>query len=150
MAYVRKKLKRLNRKGGIEGLPMELMIIVVVATVGTGILVGWMGSIDEPDRIGDVTCNMSEITMNADTSKVNFAITVTDQNGDGIKGATVLLSGCGLSNGKATYMITNEQGIASFTGLNLTKTTHGIGYIDVNVSSPSHGDDNSLRIPVVR
>ena len=38
MAYAKKKLRKLNRKGGIEGLPMELMIIVVIAALGTAVL----------------------------------------------------------------------------------------------------------------
>ena len=150
MAYAKKKLRKLNRKGGIEGLPMELMIIVVVATVGTGILVGWMGNIDEPDSIGDVTCSVNQIAMNKDTYNTSLSITVTDQSGDALKGATVVLSGCGLSSGKTTYAITNENGVASFRSLTLTKTSHGVGYIDVQVSSPTHGEDSSLRIPVVR
>ena len=149
MAYAKKKLRKLNKRGGIEGLPMELMIIVVVATVGTGILVGWMGNIDEPDTIGDITCSVNQITMTADSMKTGFNVTVTDQSGDALKGATVVLSGCGLSNGKTTYAITNENGVANFSNLSLTKTTHGVGYIDVQVSSPTHGED-SIRIPVVR
>ena len=95
MAYAKKKLRKLNKRGGIEGLPMELMIIVVVATVGTGILVGWMGSIDEPDSIGEVTCSANQIVMTSDTVKTNFTVTVTDQSGDALKGATVVLFGCG-------------------------------------------------------
>lgn len=150
MACVKKKLRKLNRKGGIEGLPMELMIIVVVATVGTGILVGWMGNIDEPESIGDVTSSVNQITMTSDSYRTSFSITVTDQSGDGLKGATVLLSGCGLSSGKTTYAVTNENGVATFSNLNLTKTTHGVGSIDVEVSSATHGVDNTLRIPVVR
>ena len=150
MAYAKKKLRKLNRKGGIEGLPMELMIIVVVATVGTGILVGWMGNIDEPESIGEVTSSVNQITMTTDSYRTSFSITVTDQSGDGLKGATVLLSGCGLSSGKTTYAVTNENGVATFSNLNLTKTTHGVGYIDVEVSSATHGVDNTLRIPVVR
>ena len=32
--------------GGIEGLPLQLMIIILVATMGAAILVGWMGNIE--------------------------------------------------------------------------------------------------------
>lgn len=35
--------------GGIEGLPLQLMIIILVATMGTAIIVGWMGSIETPN-----------------------------------------------------------------------------------------------------
>ena len=150
MAYAKKKLRRLNRKGGIEGLPMELMIIVVVATVGTGILVGWMGNLDEPDTIGDVTCSVNQIAMKSDKMSTSLTITVTDQSGDAVMNATVVRSGCGLSNGKTNYAMTNDSGVATFNSLSLQKTTPGISYINVQVSSPTHGDDSSLRIPVVR
>lgn len=40
--------------GGIEGLPLQLMIIILVATMGTAIIVGWMGSIETPQSIGSV------------------------------------------------------------------------------------------------
>jgi hypothetical protein len=32
------KALRKNRKGGIEGLPLQLMIIIMIATLGTAII----------------------------------------------------------------------------------------------------------------
>ena len=156
MAYMKKKLNRLkkNRKGGIEGLPMELMIIVVVATIGTGILVGWMGNIEAPHTIGDVSCSIDQITMNSDTAKTSFDVVVTDNNGNGIQGATVVLTGCGISNGKTTggtvSGITDNNGKVIFSNLNLAKNTRGVGYVNVQVSSPDYGEYNNIKIPVVR
>ena len=49
-----RKALRKNRKGGIEGLPLQLMIIIMVATLGTAIIIGWMGNIEEPDSISRV------------------------------------------------------------------------------------------------
>ena len=48
------KALRKNRKGGIEGLPLQLMIIIMVATLGTAIIIGWMGNIEEPHSISRV------------------------------------------------------------------------------------------------
>mgnify|MGYP003225205835 CR=1 FL=1 len=45
---------RTDRSGGIEGLPLQLMIVILVATMGTAIIVGWMGNIEAPHAIGDV------------------------------------------------------------------------------------------------
>lgn len=150
------KLKRLNRKGGIEGLPMELMIIVVVAALGTAILVGWMGSIEQPETIGDVESSQEQIIMNNhDSTTFSTTITVRDGNGDPISGATVVLTGCGVTNTSSmqkgtVYGTTNDSGEAKFSGLKVTKTTPGVGYVNVSVSAGDHGEDNSLRIPVVR
>ncbi len=155
MAYATKRLNRLkkNRKGGIEGLPMELMIIVVVATIGTGILVGWMGDIEAPQTIGDVSCSVDQISMNSDTvTNQKFDITVTDTSGNGIQGATVVLTGCSITSktGGTVSMTTDKDGKASFSNLTLTKTAHGLGYVNVQVSSPDYGEYNTVKIPVVR
>lgn len=156
MAYAKKKLNRLknNRKGGIEGLPMELMIIVVVATIGTGILVGWMGNIEAPQTIGDVSCSIDQINMTSDTGKTSFDVVVTDSTGNGIQGATVVLTGCGINNGKISggtvSGITDHNGKVSFSNLNVVKNTRGVGYVNVQVSSPDYGEYNNVKIPVVR
>lgn len=150
----RKSIRKLNRKGGIEGLPMELMIIVVVATLGCGLLVGWMGNIDTPETIGDVSSSLNQIEMRSDTQSVNnLKITVTDSDGDVIKGATVVLSGCGVkysSKSTSVFATTDDNGVATFSSFNVTKNTPGIGYISVSVSAGDYGEDNTLRIPVVR
>ncbi len=158
MAYARRKLNRLkrNRKGGIEGLPMELMIIVVVATIGTGILVGWMGDIEAPQAIGDVSCSVDQITMTSNTvTNQRLEFTVSDTSGNAVKGATVVLTGCGISAyGKTTSgtvsSVTDQNGKATFSGLSLTKTTAGLGYVNVQVTSPEYGEYNTVKIPVVR
>lgn len=152
-----RKLKNLNRKGGIEGLPMELMIIVVVAALGTAILVGWMGSIEEPQTIGDVESSTEQFVLgNNDTKTFSTVITVRDNNGDPIKGATVVLTGCGVkntgysANNNTVYGTTNDSGEIKFNNISVTKTTNGVGYVNVSVSASDYGEDNSLRIPVVR
>lgn len=39
-----------DRSGGIEGLPLQLMILILIATLATAIIIGWMGNIEEPMR----------------------------------------------------------------------------------------------------
>ena len=154
MAYAKKKFRKLNRKGGIEGLPMELMIIVVIAALGTAVLVGWMGNIETPETIGHVDSSVDQIVMTTDkNTNVSFTITVTDTSGDAIPNATVVLTGCNVSKGTSgatVYGTTNSAGQVSFTGLSIQKTTSGVGYINVSVSAGDYGEDSSLRIPVVR
>lgn len=131
---------------------MELMIIIVIATMGTGILIGWMGDLGGPQTIGDVECSVNQINMGNDTCRTSFDITVTDNSGDGIKGATVVLTGCGISNGtKGTvYATTDDSGVAHFGSVTLNKNVHGVGYINVQVSSTDYGENSTLKIPVVR
>jgi len=147
-----------DEDAGIEGLPLQLMIMVVIAGVGTAIILGWMANLTAPASIADVYSNPSEIVLTDGDrdgvySKVNFALTVTvlDQEGDGIKGATVTLQGASLStkDGKNVHGITDEMGRVTFSGLSASQYGEGIGFITVTVAKSDHGTDSSLVIPVV-
>ncbi|HPR98555.1 MAG TPA: hypothetical protein PLC39_04585, partial [Methanomassiliicoccales archaeon] len=52
-----------DRDGGIEGLPLQLMIMVIVAGLGTAILVGWMGGLSAPEAIASVNGSPTEILL---------------------------------------------------------------------------------------
>lgn len=167
IAHLKRKLNRTDKKGGIEGLPMELMIIIVVAALGTAILVGWMSNIEEPQTIGDVDSSASQFVLSKDTGNFSTTITVRDNNGDPIEGATVVLTGCGVKNasssnyysysysntsnsGTSVNGTTNSNGEVTFNNLSVTKTSAGVGYVNVHVSAGDYGENNTLKIPVVR
>ena len=149
-----------NRRGGIEGLPMELLIIIVIATIGTAVVVGWMNNVEgqQPTTYGDVTSDVTMVStdgtfyaVNGDTlcadRSFGMTIRVTNNNGDGVKDAVVKLSGLGVT-GDMTFGQTDASGEISFKDLTLkTHTTGGVGYLVVSVSS-SMGD-TELKIPVV-
>ena len=159
------KALRKNRKGGIEGLPLQLMIIIMVATLGTAIIVGWMGNIEEPSTIDKVVVQNDDI----DLTKVNstygattgsfgplyrtsedVVITVYDQKGNPLSGATVVLTGLGVSDseGKTVHGNTDDNGTVVFKDLTLRMNSH-VGYIDVGVSKAGYGENSSCRITVV-
>ncbi len=69
---------RRDRSGGIEGLPLQLLIMVVVAGLGLTIIVGWMNSISAPHSIGEVLVTPSELIVYDDdrelyTVELNFS-----------------------------------------------------------------------------
>ncbi|MCK9323233.1 MAG: hypothetical protein RBR05_06075 [Candidatus Methanomethylophilaceae archaeon] len=141
-----------NKKGSIEGLPLQLMIIILIATVATGILMGWMGNIDTPSSIGDVEVVSGDIILNGtSTTEGLVEIYVTDQDKNPLKGATVVLSGLGVSynNGKTAYCTTDSNGYALFEDLKITLRGSEIGFITVNVSMSDYGENNSARIAVI-
>ncbi len=154
------KILRNDRKGGIEGLPMELLIIIVVATIGTGILVGWMGNLDgqSPTVYGDVTSDVTMVSTdgklygtngNEPCADTSFAMTVTvrDSNGDSVSDAVVTLSGADVS-GTKIYGQTDSTGKITFEGLTVGKPSSSHNdYIKVNISSDL--GDKTLKIPVV-
>ncbi|MDR2846475.1 MAG: hypothetical protein LBV63_04245 [Candidatus Methanoplasma sp.] len=149
--YLMKKISR-NKKGSIEGLPLQLMIIIIIATMGTAILVGWMGNIDTPRSIGTVDVVSGDIVLDG-TSTTNGIVNiyVADQNGDPLSGATVVLSGLGVAdkNGKTAYAVTDHEGYAHFEGLKITLRGSSIGFITINVSLSEYGENNTAKVAVI-
>ena len=155
---LKRRALRKNKNGGIEGLPLQLMIIIMVATLGTAIIVGWMGNIEEPHSINKVEVDSNEIELGSNMARSgsyycvdeDVVITVYDQSGNPLEGATVILSGLGVkdSNGGTPHANTDSNGTVVFKDLNLKMTgTHG--YLDVEVSKSGYGENSSCRITVV-
>lgn len=146
-----KKLSK-NKKGSIEGLPLQLMIIIIIATMGTAILVGWMSNIDSPSSIGAVEIVSGDIVLDgSSTSNGSIEVYVADQNGNPLGGATVVLSGLGVTDrdGRTAYMTTNSGGYAKFDGLHISLRGAEIGFITVNVSKSDYGENNTARVAVI-
>ena len=157
------KALRKNKKGGIEGLPLQLMIIIMVATLGTAIIVGWMGNIEEPHSIGKVAVDSGEIDLTDNNlsgikgssytyrTTEDIVISVYDQSGNPLSGALVVLKGLGItdSEGKTVHGNTDDDGTVVFKDLSL-KMTNTVGYIDINVSESGYGENNSCKITVIR
>ena len=151
MAHGLKNCVRSDRGGGIEGLPLELMIIIIVATMGTAILVGWMGSVDVPKYLGDVIVEPGQLEIGGDGAiGGELRITVTDQDGNGIDGATVVVTGLSVKGdgGSAVTAVTGNDGTASFGGMH-ARLTSALGYLTVTASMPDYGE-KSVKVPVVR
>ncbi|MDR1691148.1 MAG: carboxypeptidase-like regulatory domain-containing protein [Candidatus Methanoplasma sp.] len=154
MRNIEKLMKRFktDRKGSIEGLPLQLMIMIIIATMGTAILVGWMGDIESPKHIGAVEVVSGDVILDGNsTSDGIIEVFVSDQDGNPISGATVVLSGLGVTdkNGKTAYMTTDGSGCAKFDGLRITLRGSDIGFITVNVSMSEYGENNNTRVAVI-
>jgi len=128
------------------------MIIIIIATMGTAILVGWMSNIDSPSSIRTVDVISGDILLDgSSTSEGSIEVYVADQNGNPLSGATVVLSGLGVTdkNGKTAYMTTNSGGYAKFDGLRISLRGADIGFITVNVSKSDYGENNTARVAVI-
>ena len=145
-----------EESGGIEGLPLQLMIIILVATMGAAILVGWMGNIEAPHSIGDVDVDPDSVEAGADGSIVEaVTITVTDQDGNLLEGATVVLEGLnvrisGDDGYETAYLVTDSEGKVTFENLNVRQSgSASVGFIDVLVTKSGYGESSDCRITVV-
>ena len=115
--------------------------------MGTAIILGWMGNIDTPTSIGDVSVESRSI---ADGS-LSVEILVTDQDGNPLEGADVILTGMGVTagDGSTAHLQTGSEGKANFVGLRVMHGNDPFGFITVNVSKSGYGEDNSARVLVV-
>ncbi len=141
-----------DRNGGIEGLPLQLMIVILIATMGTAILVGWMGNIDTPTSIGEVDVASGDIVLTDYSSSNGYYVElyVYDNEGNPLQGATVVLSGLGVkSDGQTAYGVTNANGYLKLTHLDIRMGNNNVGFITVNVSMANYGENNSARITVI-
>ncbi len=147
-----------DRNGGIEGLPLQLMIMVLIAGIGSAVLLGWMGNLNAPQSIGSVTSSPSEIVAhdgNGDgiyeVDNIDLTMTVTDGKGDPVAGATVVLDGCGITrmDGTRPYGTTDSSGKVTLNNLQVTQSGKAVGFVTVTVTKSGYGTDTSLSIPVI-
>jgi hypothetical protein len=147
-----------DRTAGIEGLPLQLLIMVVIAGIGLTIIMGWMNSISTPKAIGEIFVTPGQVYVYDDdgdgvyaTYDLTFSVTVTDQGGDRLEGATVLLEGANVrfSSGGSVKGVTDSQGQVVFSGVCVEQFGSGIGLITVTVAKGDYGIDSSFEIPVL-
>lgn len=147
-----------DRSGGIEGLPLQLLIMVVVAGLGLTIIMGWMNSIAAPHSIGEILVSPSEILVYDDDGDgiytrtgILMTVTVTDERGDRLEGATVLLEGANVrtASGEAVRGITDSQGQVLFTDLRVEHFGARLTTITVTVAKGDYGIDSSYEVPVI-
>ncbi|MBI0584676.1 MAG: carboxypeptidase regulatory-like domain-containing protein [Methanomassiliicoccus sp.] len=154
---LRKNIRR-DRDAGIEGLPLQLMIMVAVAGLGMAIILGWMGGLSAPNGISAVYSSPNEIVLNDSdhdgvftASGRSITITVMDTKGEPVGGATVVLDGCNLqtSGGRQVHGTTDDAGKVMFNGLSASQTGKSVGFVTVTVTKSGMGTDNTLTIPVI-
>ncbi|MEW6069471.1 MAG: hypothetical protein AB1485_02525 [Candidatus Thermoplasmatota archaeon] len=127
--------------GALEGLPLYLIILVIIAAVGMATVITWMAPLKSGlgTNIGSVA-----LTENGGVDKIicttqsdgtakgsgNIVVSVKDQNGKPLVGADVELRGCGIVEAEKT----NSEGIANFGTITTTLQPNiDISYIQVTV-----------------
>jgi hypothetical protein len=147
-----------DRCGGIEGLPLQLMIMVLIAGVGSAVLLGWMGNLNAPQSIASVTSSPTELVVHDpdgdgvfSAANIEVTITVIDNKGDPVTGATVVLDGCNIAkaDGSRPFGTTDSRGVVSLYNLQAAQTGKAVGFITVTVTKSGFGTDTGLTIPVI-
>src|SRR3989339_917484 len=137
---------------GIEGLPLQLLIMVVVAGLGLTIVMGWMNSISTPKSIGEVFVTPGEILVYDDDSDglytrdgLTISVIVTDQGGDRLQGATVILEGANVrtASGDPVRGVTNDNGQVVFIDVCVEQFGSGLSTITVTGAKGGYGIDST-------
>ncbi len=112
------KHRDINEKGALEGLPLYMIILVVIAGIGTAVIGSWMmsaqstelGSIEVEDYNGS---EVSQLDLSEFNTKSLF-VTTYDQQGDTLEGVTVFIEGSGAGDIDDPVKQTDGDGEASF------------------------------------
>ncbi len=124
-----------DNRGGIEGLPLQLMITILVATLGTAIILGWMAGIESPHYIGEIETDKAIVEQDG-----SLEITILDQDGNPLADVAVVLSGCGCT----AYGTTGKDGKIAFGDLSCTRS----GKLTIDASHSDYGEKRATVIVV--
>ena len=109
-----------NNRGGIEGLPLQLMIVIMVATMGSAVIMGWMGSIDSPHSIK--TLGIEEnIVLIEDGVIQDIHVCVLDERGEPLEGVSIRIENKQVSPPTSSQysVTTGKDGRATLSGWTL-------------------------------
>jgi len=110
---------RNNTAGALEGLPLYLIILVVIAAVAIVVIMNWMGSVQEED-LDEIEIRLTQDSKQVTSLETGKQATVTiyakDQDGNALSGVSVHLKGAGFDKmektsgnaGSVTFKFTPE------------------------------------------
>lgn len=137
-----KNRKKLSNDGALEGLPLYLILLVVIAGVATAIIVGWMSSaqsteldnieVDEDDRVISTA------------SGQNIDVTAYDRDGNGLEGVFVTLEGCDVVESGET----DADGTYTFEGID-PQLSQNQNFGEIEVTARYTGDVTTVRTAVI-
>ena len=88
---------RSDDRGGMEGVPLQLVIVVVIGVAALGILIGWLAMAGDTDPVlRKVSVEPETICIEGDgriTKVVSFDVYVYDSEGNEVDGAVLTFSG---------------------------------------------------------
>lgn len=91
------KRKLMTSEGGMEGVPLQLIIVVVIGMAALGILIGWLAMAGDSDpTMKRMATDPETIEVDGDgraTSTINIVVYVYDSEGNEVDGAVVTFSG---------------------------------------------------------
>ena len=84
--------RKWNKNGAIEGLPLQLIIMVVIAGMAIVIILAWLAPWKNKVDLNSVSATPGNIPRDTTTS---VTLTTWDTKDNKLSGVTVVLDGCG-------------------------------------------------------
>jgi len=146
-----------DESGSIEGLPLQLMIIGIIASLGTAVIVGWISSIEAPVYIGQVETDPREIAVYDEdgdgvyeASLDELRVRVLDANGNPVEGASVLCEGASIDNEHhRLYGSTDASGEVVFRDMAVKITGDRIATIRLSIGGQGIAGDYWTEIIIL-
>lgn len=139
------KYRNIDDKGALEGLPLYMIILVVIAGVGTAVIGGWMMSA-QTTELGSIEVDIhnqdnKKLDLSKDWDQKTIYVNAYDQNSDSLEGVTISLEGCGAGDIDEPVKKTDSEGKVSFT---LEKSDihvpSGSSYGEIEITAKHTGD----------
>ena len=146
-----------NEGGGIEGMPLQLMIMVIVAGLTLAVVLGWILSIQAPAVIKSVTTSPSTIYLGnvpedqPATKVIALTVTAYDAKNAPLKEIAVALGGAVAGPRVATDRDDGAvDGTATFPNLAVTLPPGvSVGELSLTIQKAGY-PSKTWTIPVVR
>jgi hypothetical protein len=150
---------RRSASGAIEGFPLYLVIVIIIAVVSIVIVMGMLNSVSPPKSIKEVlvTSPTAVTVKDGDGNGVfepeqpfTVKVKVVDNNGDPIKGATVTITGNSVktSTGGAPIGTTDSNGEVSLTSLTC-QVVGSTSPLTIKAEKSGYGE-KTTTLPVVK
>ena len=93
------------------------MIVIMVATMGSAVIMGWMGNIDTPHYISSLGVEENVVTIE-DGVIQDIHVCVVDESGEPLEGVSVLISNKQVESDER-FVTTDDRGRATLSGWTL-------------------------------
>ena len=91
------KRKKWDESGGMEGVPLQLVIVVVIGVAALGILIGWLALAGDPDPVLEsISTEPEDLELNGDgrvTGDFEVEVYVYDSEGNEVDDVVVTFTG---------------------------------------------------------
>ena len=98
-----------DRAGAVEGLPLQMIIMVAIAAIVIVIILGWLAPWQSKVDLNSITADPQTAT---DGTEFTLTITAWDTKDNHLEGVVIEATGCNIGTNVAT---TDENGQVTFT-----------------------------------